>query len=73
LLELCKLSDEAWRALIRGSAMRRAGLRRIRRSLAHATQHLDEQNRQQALRALEAHESGHFPEVANAIRWAADN
>jgi epoxyqueuosine reductase len=73
LLELCRLSDEAWRALIRGSAMRRAGLRRIRRSLAHAAGHLDRQNRQEALAALEAHESGRFPEVANAIRRSADN
>jgi len=73
LIELCRLSDEAWRALIRGSAMRRAGLRRIRRSLAHATRHLDGPHRQEALAALETHESGRFPEVANAIRWAADN
>jgi hypothetical protein len=48
-------------------------LRRIRRSLAHAAGHLDGQNRQEALIALGSHESGHFPEVANAIRLAADN
>ena len=36
LLDLCRLSDEAWRAHLKGSAMRRAGLRRIRRSLAYA-------------------------------------
>ena len=34
------LSDDDWRALLRTSAMRRAGLRRIRRSLAYAAANL---------------------------------
>ncbi len=37
LVDLCRLSDDAWRTLLKGSAMRRAGLRRIRRSLRYAT------------------------------------
>lgn len=36
LVDLCDLNDEAWRRLLKGSAMRRAGLRRIRRTLSHA-------------------------------------
>ena len=70
LIDLCRLSDEAWRALIRGSAMRRAGLRRIRRSLAYATSDLDPQERRDAIDALGAHASSTFPEVAGAIAWA---
>src|SRR6185295_8017510 len=42
LVDLCALSDEAWRLLLKGSAMRRAGLRRIRRSLAYAAASLPE-------------------------------
>ena len=70
LLDLCRLSDEGWRALLRGSAMRRAGLRRIRRTLAYAAQHLDAAEQREALSALSAHESSRFPEVARAIEWA---
>jgi epoxyqueuosine reductase len=39
LIDLCRLSDDAWRTLLKGSAMRRAGLPRIRRSLAYAADH----------------------------------
>jgi epoxyqueuosine reductase QueG len=72
LLDLCRLSDDAWRALLRGSAMRRAGLRRIRRTLAYAAQHLDAARQREALSALTAHDSSRYPEVAKAIQWAAD-
>ena len=42
LVDLCRLGDDEWRVLLRGSAMRRAGLRRIRRSQAYAAVHLPE-------------------------------
>jgi epoxyqueuosine reductase len=42
LSELCGWTDEEWRARLKGSAMRRAGLRRIRRSLAYAAASLPE-------------------------------
>jgi epoxyqueuosine reductase len=70
LLDLCRLTDEAWRDLIRGSALRRAGLRRIRRSLAYAAATLDPHERREALDALSGFASAGFPEVAEAIAWA---
>jgi len=70
LLDLCRLSDEAWRDLIRGSAMRRAGLRRIRRSLAYAAVTLGPADRAVALDALAGCASADFPEVADALAWA---
>lgn len=72
LLHLCKLTDGAWRELLRGSAMRRAGLRRIRRTLAYCAQHLGSIERQEALDVLSSHPSGQFAEVANAVRWVKD-
>lgn len=42
LIDLCQMSDDAWRPLMKGSAMRRAGMRRIRRSLAYASAQLTE-------------------------------
>jgi epoxyqueuosine reductase len=69
VLDLCRLSDEAWRGLIRGSAMRRAGLRRIRRTLAYAARHLPAAESTIALEALRNHPSSTFPEVARAIAW----
>ncbi len=72
LLDLCRLTDEAWRTVIRTSAMRRAGLRRIRRSLAYAAGALADIGRQEALDALLSHPSSEFPEVVRAIAWARD-
>ncbi len=72
LLDLCRLTDDAWRALLRESAMRRAGLRRIRRSLAYATAHLPPADRTQALEALASHPSGGDADVAEAIAWAGE-
>jgi epoxyqueuosine reductase len=69
LLDLCKLSDEAWRALIANSAMRRAGLRRIRRSLAYAVSQLPDSDRDEAAHALASHPSGRDPDVAEALDW----
>jgi Arc/MetJ-type ribon-helix-helix transcriptional regulator len=51
--------------------MRRAGLRRIRRSLAYAAAHLPAEDRAVALGALAAHPSGADADVAEAIAWAA--
>ena len=73
LIDLCRLTDEAWRALLRGSAMRRAGLRRIRRSLAYAAASLPEVESGVALTALELQPSGSLPEVAQAIAWARNS
>jgi len=70
LLALCRMTDEAWRALLRGSAMRRAGLRRIRRTLAYAAAQAPAARRTDALGALAAHPSSQFPEVSRAIAWA---
>ena len=70
LIDLCRLSDEAWRSLIRGSAMRRAGLRRIRRSLAYAAGALDDVAAVEALDALAGHPSAADPLVADAIAEA---
>jgi epoxyqueuosine reductase len=71
LIDLCRMTDDAWRAALRESAMRRAGLRRIRRSLAYATAHLPGDERREALDALSAHASGGDANVAEAIQWSA--
>jgi epoxyqueuosine reductase len=72
LIELCRMSDEAWRPLIKGSAMRRAGMRRVRRSLAYATARLPAHERVAALDAMAGEPSAQFPEVATAIAWARE-
>jgi len=70
LIDLCRLTDEAWQLALRGSALRRAGLRRIRRSLAYGAAGLDPVERRDALDSLGAHPSAADPDVADAIRWA---
>jgi epoxyqueuosine reductase len=70
LLDLCRLSDDEWRARMRDSAMRRAGLRRIRRSLAYAAASLPSGDRRAALDALSSQPSAQDPDVADAIQWA---
>ncbi len=67
LIDLCRLSDEGWRAQLKGSAMRRAGLRRIRRSLAYAAAALPSDDRPAALEALASHPSASDPFVREAI------
>jgi epoxyqueuosine reductase len=69
LLDLCRLTDDAWRALIRESAMRRAGLRRIRRSLAYAAASLDRTERDAAVSALASHPSADDADVTDALNW----
>ena len=70
LIDLCRMTDEAWRAVIRGSALRRAGLRRIRRSLAYASAHLPETERREAVEALAGHPSAADRDVSDALVWA---
>ena len=70
LIDLCEMSDDDWRRVLKGSALTRAGLRRIRRSLACAAAHLDAADRDRALGAIASHPSAVAPEVADAIAWA---
>ena len=70
LLDLCRWSDEEWHAVLRGSAMRRAGLRRLRRTLAFSTIDVPAETGVAALALLESHPSASQPEVADAIAWA---
>jgi epoxyqueuosine reductase len=68
--ELCGMPDDDWRALLKGSAMRRAGLRRIRRSLAYAAAQLAAAEASSALDALASQPSAGDQDVAEAIEWA---
>lgn len=70
LLDLCQLNDDGWRRLLKGSALRRAGLRRIRRSLAYASVRLTRAEAVAALDALAAHPTARYAEVDDAIGWA---
>jgi epoxyqueuosine reductase len=70
LVDLCRLSDDEWRRLLKESAMRRAGLRRIRRSLAYASAAASGEHRAAALDALSCHGSAADADVADAIAWA---
>ena len=70
LVDLCRMSDDAWRQMVKGSAMRRAGLRRIRRSLAYGAASLPGADADAALTALESHTSAADPDVREAIAWA---
>lgn len=67
LVELCERPDEEWRKLLANSAMRRAGLRRLRRSLAHASSHLPDAEAERARTAMREQPSRDFPEVARAL------
>jgi epoxyqueuosine reductase len=70
LVDLCAMSDDEWRRVLKGSALARAGLRRIRRSLACAAAYLDAVDRDRALDAIASQPSGTDPEVAAAVAWA---
>lgn len=70
LIDACRLTDDGWRARLKGSAMRRAGLRRIRRSLAYAAAAQPDTEKGAALDALGAHASAGDAFVADAISWA---
>ena len=68
LIDLCRMTDEAWVTALKGSAMKRAGLHRIRRSLAYSAKGLASPERQDALDALRSHPSAQSPVVAEALR-----
>jgi len=70
LIDLCRMTDEAWVAALKGSAMKRAGLHRLRRSLAYAAASLPPEQRAPALDVLRAHPSANAPVVAEALEWA---
>ena len=70
LVDACRLSDDGWRARLKGSAMRRAGLVRLRRSLALAAAKLRGAERGAALDGLAAHPSAADSSVAACIDWA---
>jgi len=70
LIDLCRRTDDEWRRGLRASAMRRAGLRRIRRSLAYAAARLAPADARAALDALAAHPSAGDEFVTEAIAWA---
>jgi epoxyqueuosine reductase len=72
LIDLCRMSDEAWVAALGGSAMKRAGLHRLRRSLAYAAAGLSESDRPLALDALRSQGSARHPVVSEAIDWAGE-
>jgi epoxyqueuosine reductase len=71
LIDLCRMTDEAWISALKGSAMKRAGLHRIRRSLAYAAAGLPAAERAQALDALRTQPTALEPVVAEAISWCA--
>ena len=70
LIDLCRMTDDAWVTALTGSAMKRAGLHRLRRTLAYAAANLPEAERLTALEALRAQPSAQAPVVADAIAWA---
>src|SRR5690606_5284757 len=70
LIDACRLSDEAWSARMKDSALKRAGLHRLRRSMAYAAGALSTEARAEALGALAQHPSAAAPIVDAAIRWA---
>jgi epoxyqueuosine reductase len=72
LVDLCARSDDEWRPLLKASAMRRAGFRRLRRSQAYAAAQLPWAERQRALDAIASQPSGQHPEVVDAIGWARE-
>jgi epoxyqueuosine reductase len=70
LIDLCERSDDEWIRTLKGSAMRRAGLHRLRRSLAYAAASLPAASARRALDALALHRSAQDAGVADAIAWA---
>ncbi len=70
LIDLCQLTDDAWVRHLKGSAIKRAGLHRVRRSLAYATASLPPPARQEALAALASQPSAKAKVVRDAIAWA---
>jgi epoxyqueuosine reductase len=69
LLDLWQRTDDELRAMLKGSAMKRAGVRRLRRNLAVA---IGNTGGQGAAQALESHDAPtcHDPLVEEHIAWA---
>ncbi len=70
LLDLCLRTDAEWSAALKGSALRRAGVRRIRRTLALAASHLPPDAAARVLAAMAGQPSAAHPDVAEAIEWS---
>lgn len=70
LIDLCTMTDQAWSAVIKGSALKRAGLHRVRRTLAYAAGAQGAQEAQGLLDALASHPSASAPDVVDALNWA---
>jgi epoxyqueuosine reductase len=71
LIDLCRMTDEAWVTALKGSAMKRAGLHRLRRSLAYSAAGLPPGERTAALDLLRSQPSAQAGVVADAIAWAS--
>jgi epoxyqueuosine reductase len=71
LLDLWRQSDDDLRGLLKGSAMKRAGVRRLRRNLAVA---IGNSGCPDAAEALAAHDAPtcHDPLVAEHVAWAVE-
>ncbi|HXW03982.1 MAG TPA: tRNA epoxyqueuosine(34) reductase QueG [Vicinamibacterales bacterium] len=69
LVDLWRLADDELRALLKGSAMKRAGVRRLRRNLAVAIGNTGEPGDADALREHQEPTCGD-PLVAEHVRWA---
>ncbi len=70
LLDLWRLSDEELRRALKGSAMKRAGVRRLRRNLAVAIANSGDASAADALEASDQ-PTAQDPLVADHVRWAA--
>ena len=70
LVDLCLRTDTEWSAVLKGSALRRAGVRRIRRTLALAASHLPHDAAARVLAAMAHEPSAAHPDVAEALAWS---
>ena len=69
LIDLWRMTDDDLRRTLKGSAMKRAGVRRLRRNLAVAIGNSGERRAAAAL-AASAEPTAHDPMVADHVRWA---
>jgi len=71
LLDLWRRSDDELRALLKGSAMKRAGVKRLRRNVAVAIGNAGDRGAVEALTTL-AEPTCSDPLVAEHVRWAVE-
>ena len=71
LLDLWRRSDDELRALLKGSAMKRAGVRRLRRNLAVAIGNAGEPGAADAL-TQQAEPTCSDPLVSEHVAWAVE-